>query len=1022
MDQQFNNDERYWDISLLNKWFAISSIIFLITFIWIFVDDNDDEFKEYQREFRKLSIIKAEEKLEAEFAKVSIDKETYELKLDSANLVIENLQDTLKLLDKNAIALGSEFYKANMDFLERKADYEAVKYLYEKEKFESEENPVDTYKYKDKYNKIVDEIKVLRIIKEDIEKEQSKNQMQISNLKKDLTDVKKNFDAYMKSYNLALRNIEKLDRSRMTMANKVADVVRDLPIVDFLDPYYKVHQIVLDDIKYDVNFAKVETVDRCISCHLGIDKPGYEDAEQPFTTHPNLDFYLSSSSPHPIDEFGCTGCHAGRARGTSFVSSSHTPSNKEEKKRWEKEYGWKKNHHWLRPMLPSHYSEAGLFKFHSNKPEVKGADKLTLGLKLIDKNGCNGCHLIDKYPQTRKWGPPLDKVNQKVNKEWTRKWIKDPQSFRFNTSMPNFFGQDNNNDPESIRRNNAEIYAITEYLFKDVAEDKNIDTKRGIYVGNSDNGEKLYNNLGCKGCHAIKESPSDEYVHPKTEYDIYSSDHGYESEDASLYELSKQQGPNLIGLGSKTSAEWVFRWIKNPKEYHPETVMPSLRLTDSEAEDITAYLLSFTNETFEELQDIEYDKEEIENITRGWLTKSFSYEESEDKLDSMSDDEKIMYVADKSIRYYGCFACHTIPGYEDAKPIGAELSNHGSKPLGKFDFGHIHDIEHANYAWFEQKLANPRIFDRGKIVQTEDKSRMPNFYLKPDEIEAIVTALLSFTDDVIEESLLPSDPMLTSQVLEGHQLISQYNCRGCHLIDGEGGQIVDAIGAAEFAPPNLNTQGSKVHPDWLFKFLQSPSIIRPNLEVRMPSFNLSDSDWNSIIETFQYYDKNFISYESDFIVDDKSVHYSAGSKLHEIGACNNCHFYGTEFPLGEPETWAPNLALTKSRLRPEWVISWLDNPQAIMPGTKMPAPYMPDSTLLNMSDAIQTWGPSLIELGGDRYQMLTGLRDYIYGIKGQEDISKLIRDYFIKNGYNFRNDGDDGDDGDEWDDWGDDDW
>ena len=40
----FNNDERYWDINLLNKWFAISSIIFLAVTIWVFVDDNDDEF------------------------------------------------------------------------------------------------------------------------------------------------------------------------------------------------------------------------------------------------------------------------------------------------------------------------------------------------------------------------------------------------------------------------------------------------------------------------------------------------------------------------------------------------------------------------------------------------------------------------------------------------------------------------------------------------------------------------------------------------------------------------------------------------------------------------------------------------------------------------------------------------------------------------------------------------------------------------------------------------------------------
>ena len=39
----FKNDERYWDINLLNKWFAISSIIFLACTVWVFVDDNDDD-------------------------------------------------------------------------------------------------------------------------------------------------------------------------------------------------------------------------------------------------------------------------------------------------------------------------------------------------------------------------------------------------------------------------------------------------------------------------------------------------------------------------------------------------------------------------------------------------------------------------------------------------------------------------------------------------------------------------------------------------------------------------------------------------------------------------------------------------------------------------------------------------------------------------------------------------------------------------------------------------------------------
>ena len=55
--------DRYWDIYLLNKWFAISSIVFLAVLVWIFIDDNDDEFKEYQKEFRKLQIEIAETKL-----------------------------------------------------------------------------------------------------------------------------------------------------------------------------------------------------------------------------------------------------------------------------------------------------------------------------------------------------------------------------------------------------------------------------------------------------------------------------------------------------------------------------------------------------------------------------------------------------------------------------------------------------------------------------------------------------------------------------------------------------------------------------------------------------------------------------------------------------------------------------------------------------------------------------------------------------------------------------------------------
>ena len=73
----------------------------------------------------------------------------------------------------------------------------------------------------------------------------------------------------------------------------------------------------------------------------------------------------------------------------------------------------------------------------------------------------------------------------------------------------------------------------------------------------------------------------------------------------------------------------------------------------------------------------------------------------------------------------GCYACHDIHGFETAKPIGTELSEWGSKPVDKLDFGLV-DIEKARLSWLKQKLHAPRSFDNGRI----DVTRMPQELLK----------------------------------------------------------------------------------------------------------------------------------------------------------------------------------------------------------------------------------------------------------------------------------------------------
>ena len=1056
----YRNDERYWNITLLNKWFLFAAAAWTLSMIWMFIDDNDDEFKYYQSEYYSILKDKTETDFNNLYQEVSDVKAQLESELESKKLILESKNDLILSINDSIQLVKDKYSKVNIDWKALIVEVDVAKYLVEKEMAENQYNEVSeaALLFDDLNGKKVE----MKKTKESLEIQMQTFNDQISSLKEEVKLAQDKRNKELKRLDLVENQLNKLDRERMSLANQVADIVRDLPIVDFLDPKLKVQQTVVSDVKYDVNFAKVASVDRCVSCHMGIEESKFSNEEQPYKSHPNLDLMGASSSPHPFSEFGCSSCHSGRSRGTGFTSTVHMPFDKAQKKEWEEKYDWEIMHHWLQPMLPSEYSQAGCFKCHTQQPYLEGGEQLQLGISLIKQNGCNACHHIESIPKDYNVGPDLTKVYQKFDKDWTFKWIKNPQSFRYNTMMPHFFEQDNNSSPEMIKRNNAEIYAITEYLYKD---DDYIQSNSSAYLGDMESGEILVNAIGCMGCHQIAENTVD-YEPETKEYEFYLSEHGYDVEETTNHNLLDQQGPNLIGLGSKVSAEWLYEWLKNPKNYWEKTRMPNLRLSDQEAKDITAYLLSFRNEEFEnqEIPNLEHDtfSDELDNIAFSWLSKSFNYQEAEERFNDLKDNDEITgYVADKAIRYYGCYTCHNMDGYEDAKPIGAELTYVGSKPLSKFDFGHIHDIQHTNFSWINQKLSNPRIYDRSKVIAPEDKSRMPNFYLTQNEIEAITTALLGLTNVQVEETKL-ADLDKSMQELAGYKLIRQYNCYGCHEIYDEGGRIADSIKEIlpeqlqaehrNYAPPSLYAEGSKVQSDWLFSYLQEPITIRPNLQVRMPSFNLSDDDWNAIIAAFKDMEDNELSYESIHIVDEDSREFRQGYELvsdygfydldqdlwvdafNEGSRCYVCHFEGDvppgkDYAISDPLVWAPNLALSKERLRPEWVKEWLRNPQHYMEYTKMVAPALynkcpecldgelTEEQYAQLKDISDNKDNPSWRAGEEADYRLEAITDWIFSVDGKIDISDDIKSYFDKNGYiHFQEEEDDEDD------WGDDDW
>ncbi len=958
-----DNQERHYNIKKLNILFALSAIVLLAAIVGMFADDYLRPWKVYQKKFRDLQVEQARTKLSGEQSSLKNNSEYQSIlkKLESAEKAFQSKQTEIAELDKGLLKEEglSDLDQKNYQFA--KARFDSERYMFEKAQAEKSPNLAEEKK---KFEDIEASLNRHKVKVEESKAKVDATQKRIQSYSADIKKLERDRSAIAKQADLLERKLKKMDVREMSTPNKIADTVRNLPIVDFLNPTYKIDQIVIEDITDDVNFMRVPKVDRCMTCHQGVLNPDFKDAPQPFRTHPNLELFLASNSAHSLDEFGCTSCHGGRGRGTDFLSTAHMPSSPAQAEDWKKKYHWERFEFTETPMYPKQYTQAGCFKCHSGEETVKGADKLKIGLNLIEKAGCYVCHNIDRYKDWPKAGPNLTHIASKVSKDWAYRWIRDPKSFRENTWMPSFFGQSNNSDPESVKITNQEIHAIVEYLFKHSVDYKSAEIP---VSGDSKRGEELVASIGCLGCHVT--NPSD-----------------IDRTKTTLQGLRREHGPNLVGLGTKTSKQWIYSWLKDPYRYHPTAQMPNLRLSDQEASDIAAYLSAKSDSMFLETSVPEIDESVINEIVREFLKKSTSEAEAQDQISKMRLDEKLEFAGNKIIKQYGCFSCHIIPGFETEKPIGTDLTEEGSKSVHRLDFGFV-DIEHTNHAWFTQKLKNPRIFDKDRVRPFDERLRMPNFHFTDDQVEAIVTALLGFTKDKPAESVVKPRTPRNLHVEEGQKLVRQQNCQGCHTIENEGGAIQptvkdwlikfenkdDAAAGAvtlSFSPPSLAGEGEKVQSEWLFHFIHNPTTIRPWLKVRMPAFDLTDAQVNTLVRYFSYMDNQDFPFVSQEVGQPAPEELKAGEMLFSKNYfdCAKCHIIGNKMPEGSPDSWAPDLALAKTRLKPAWIIKWIKNPAAVMPGTKMPTFFDPGS--------FDTSGPDDV-LKGDENEQIRVLRDYI---------------------------------------------
>ncbi len=349
--------------------------------------------------------------------------------------------------------------------------------------------------------------------------------------------------------------------------------------------------------------------------------------------------------------------------------------------------------------------------------------------------------------------------------------------------------------------------------------------------------------------------------------------------------------------------------------------------------------MSSRDPAFENLRLPDVDPEVRDELAMLYLQNTQTIEQSEATLAEMSDQERDVYLGGQTIRKYGCFGCHNLAGFEDAKPIGVELTEEGSKPLHQFDFGHVHDVPHTRHDWIKTKMLGPRIWDQGKeTVKTYDELyRMPNFGMSEREAEAVVTNVLGFIKESVVTARRADQVPEANALAEGRKLITRYNCQGCHLVEGNGQAIKTSITDPGMWPPNLAAEGARVQGDWLFGYLHDPGSesMRPWLSVRMPTFGFEDEQVNTLLSYFAAREKRQTFLSEPSRPDPRNL--TVGKGAFAMLQCAKCHPAGpvVSGSVSAAEL-APSLLLARERLRHDWVADWIKDPLSWVTGTKMP--------------------------------------------------------------------------------------
>ncbi len=277
----------------------------------------------------------------------------------------------------------------------------------------------------------------------------------------------------------------------------------------------------------------LETNDRCVSCHIGMD-PGEQGIRGSglMSTHKKL--------THDPAEFGCTVCHGGQGLAT------------------EKPDAHGDVRFWPEPMIPKQFSEAGCGTCHALL-RIPGRELFNQAQLTFERLDCLACHRMDGRGGTIRpdglgmEGPDLSRTAiSGYDGDWYPKHLQESDKAVSGPWKSSF-------DPIEDR----DLSLISSYLSTRMGAPKLIEAKVLFLAG------------GCMGCHKVS---------------------GVGGDEGPDLTQAGEKDPGQLAFdgvqGKHSLANWFGEHLQSPVSVVAGSLMPPVTLDAVEIDKLTMYTLS----------------------------------------------------------------------------------------------------------------------------------------------------------------------------------------------------------------------------------------------------------------------------------------------------------------------------------------------------------------------------------------------------------------------------------------------